>query len=727
MDFYSQLLQYVSQLKAEGAPEEVINATIQENGYTREDLEKEARDRIERLSRQAKIKNPTGFAERAIGTLRSFLGGASYEYADNMEAVLRLINQGAPGIAGGLASMGADMLRPEAQQDYPRYMQDIANERAQFAAQNPELDLAAQITGGMATGALESKALSRLVPGLIPQQGQMVNNAMRRGTDAAITGVATSPLYTMGANDQGNPYEGMANDMVLNTGMGIGASVVGGPAFEAVARYGADKVPQLVNRMMPGGGGAGQPPAPPGTGGLGPTDPSGYFPLKKEYDYYYQGLTKFLDSIAADSDTVQTLRKEARRQAAVTSPDDVMAIDTGGINQQRFGKALYNLPGEGAQVAQTNLEGRQLAQGDRMIDQMQSRLTEGISPEMYAMQKAERAKELLDPEYQKIMDVGLPDQLNPGLRELMNADPRMPKLYEKARANEMNLRQNQDPGNWEDPITLRRLETLRRGISSMEQAKQRKDPDTAQALGEYRRRLIGGLDEPGMADMAVPQYGELRRAGFDDSRMIEVSKDAASDFYTGKPEVMLAKLAKMTPAEEAAYKAGFVRQFISYIDPKISDSAKKSNVAQSVDRRDLKKRINLLFDSQEEFDAYWQGVMVETQRSKSYISTVGDATRNTGEMQRLATENLIDPNPIDEVVQGLAPMQRLKDLSGTIKMREGKKISDAFGPTYFARGLDNVEKLYNDAQLAQMMRNYYNDQRVMRSGMLRGGSRGLLD
>ena len=409
MDFYSQLLQYVSQLKAEGAPEEVINATIQENGYTREDLEKEARDRIERLSRQAKIKNPTGFAERAIGTLRSFLGGASYEYADNMEAVLRLINQGAPGIAGGLASMGADMLRPEAQQDYPRYMQDIANERAQFAAQNPELDLAAQITGGMATGALESKALSRLAPGLIPQQGQMVNNAMRRGTDAAITGVATSPLYTMGANDQGNPYEGMANDMVLNTGMGIGASVVGGPAFEAVARYGADKVPQLVNRMMPGGGGAGQPPAPPGTGGLGPTDPSGYFPLKKEYDYYYQGLTKFLDSIAADSDTVQTLRKEARRQAAVTSPDDVMAIDTGGINQQRFGKALYNLPGEGAQVAQTNLEGRQLAQGDRMIDQMQSRLTEGISPEMYAMQKAQRAKELLDPEYQKIMDVELRD------------------------------------------------------------------------------------------------------------------------------------------------------------------------------------------------------------------------------------------------------------------------------------------------------------------------------
>lgn len=726
MDFFSQLLQLVAQLKAEGAPDEIIDGTLAHNNYTRDRLEEEARQRIEMLTRQAKVQNPTGFSERVVGTIRGFLGGRTYEFADNMEATIRLISQGAPGIPGALATIAQEKLKPEAQQDYPRYMNDIAAEREQFATQNPGLDLASQIAGGMVTGAGESRLMQKMIPGLTPTaKGGFINNAMRRGTDAAITGAATSPLYTMGANDQGDLTEGMGTDLLMNTGAGIVGGVALGPVMEGIARGGMDAVATAANRF---GGGAAppRPPVPPGQQGqLPPAGGGGYYPLKQEYDPYYQGLTKYLDSISSDQQTVDIVRKEARRQAELAGPDDVMALDAGGINQQRFGKALYNLPGEGAQVAQRNLEARQLAAGDRMIGQMQNQLTEGIGPEMYAMQKAQNAKDLLDPQYKEIMGIELPDAQYPELRNLINADPRMPKIYEKARANEMNLRQNPDPGNWEDPITLRRLETLRKGISSMEKSKLRKDPDTAQALGEYRRNLMG------IADEAVPKYGELRRAGFDDSRMIEVSKDAAADFYQGKPEVMAVKLAQMSPAEQAAYKAGFVRQFISYMQPKMSDSAKKGNIAQSVDRRDLKERIRILFSSQEEFDQYWQSVMVEAQRSKSYISVIGDATRNTGEMQKRAIDNLLDPNPIDEVVQGFSPMDKLKDLASMVQTREGKRISDAFGPQFFATGLDNVEGLLNDAELAQKMREFYAKQRAERTGaaygLSRGGARYLLD
>ena len=702
-----ELLRLLSFLSAQGAPDEVIDAELQANNYTRDQFEEAVRRRIEsQMTRPDK-----SMVDRAIGTLREQLDGRTLGFAEPLEALVRMMGSDtAPGMAGMAARFGSSGLSVEDGQlqskDFENIRGDIRAERENMQQVLPGQSALAQATGAIQTGRLEGQAVNKLAPALNPVKGQFVGNAARRVGEAGVVTPITAGTYYANQGE-GNVGQNTARDTLIT----MAAGPVLGPVVEGVARGGD----AAISRMMPGAGagGAGMPPQPPAGSGL---------VNKGEYDPYFQGLSKFGDALSEDRITVEMARAEARRQAAAAGAEDVLPVDIGGVNTQRFAKTLYSTPGEQADIAQQALEGRQLQQGQRMQSKLEEQLTAGKDPQVFAREQAAMRKEKLNPEYQKIMDMGLPEQLNPELRQLLDADPRMAEYYQAARNRETSRRGNPDPGDFAGNMNLRMVETARRGLSGEERKALRAgDIDEAESLGTYRRRLME------QADTAVPRYGELRAQGFDSRRLEEVASQAKKDFYRARPEIMREDFNKLNEVEQDAYRAGFVREFHAYLDPKISDSATKGNIARYIDKKSLKERIEILFDSPEQFARYWESVLVEARRSKSYISTIGDATRNTQQMQSMAADNLVDPSPLDEAIQGTNFLGRMRDLSNVMQTREAKKVAEAFGPQFYGSGLDNTLGLLNDVELAQQMRNYYNLGRAERMGGTRAAVQSLLD
>ena len=702
-----ELLRLLSFLSAQGAPDEVIDAELQANNYTRDQFEEAVRRRIEsQMTRPDK-----SMVDRAIGTLREQLDGRTLGFAEPLEALVRMMGSDtAPGMAGMAARFGSSGLSVEDGQlqsrDFENLRGDIRAERENMQQVLPGQSALAQATGAIQTGRLEGQAVNKLAPALNPVKGQFVGNAARRVGEAGVVTPITAGTYYANQGE-GNVGQNTARDTLIT----MAAGPVLGPVVEGVARGGD----AAISRMMPGAGagGAGMPPQPPAGSGL---------VNKGEYDPYFQGLSKFGDALSEDRITVEMARAEARRQAAAAGAEDVLPVDIGGVNTQRFAKTLYSTPGEQADIAQQALEGRQLQQGQRMQSKLEEQLTAGKDPQVFAREQAAMRKEKLNPEYQKIMDMGLPEQLNPELRQLLDADPRMAEYYQAARNRETSRRGNPDPGDFAGNMNLRMVETARRGLSGEERKALRAgDIDEAESLGTYRRRLME------QADAAVPKYGELRAQGFDSRRLEEVASQAKKDFYRARPEIMREDFNKLNEVEQDAYRAGFVREFHAYLDPKISDSATKGNIARYIDKKSLKERIEILFDSPEQFARYWESVLVEARRSKSYISTIGDATRNTQQMQSMAADNLVDPSPLDEAIQGTNFLGRMRDLSNVMQTREAKKVAEAFGPQFYGSGLDNTLGLLNDVELAQQMRNYYNLGRAERMGGTRAVVQSLLD
>jgi len=704
------LLKLLSYLSSRGAPDDVIDAELNHHNYTREQFEKAVRSRIEsQMTRPDK-----SFLDRAVGTLREQLDGRTLGFAEPMEALIRMMGSDtAPGLAGMAARLGSSGLSVEDGQlrsrDLENIRGDIRAERDTMQEVLPGQSALAQATGMLKTGMQEGQLVSKAAPIFNPQKGQFVGNVARRAGEAATVTPATSSLYYANQGD-GDVAKNATQDTILTTAL----APIMGPAVEGVMRAGGAigrKVAPDLMAQAQGAGGANMPPQLPTNSMLN----------KGEYDPFYQGLSKFGDSLSADRITPDMARAEARRQAAAAGADDVLPVDIGGVNTQRFAKTLYSTPGEQADIAQKALEGRQLQQGPRMQRRLEESLTAGKDPEVFAREQAAMRKEQLNPEYQKIMDVGLPERLNPELRELLNADPRMADYYQAARTRETNRRGNPDPGAFDGNMNLRMVETARRGLSGEERKALRAgDTDEAESLGTYRRRIME------QADTAVPEYGNLRSQGFDSRRLEEVAVQAKKDFYRARPEIMRDDFNNLNDVEKDAYRAGFVREFHAYLDPRISDSATKGNVARYIDKKSLKERIEVLFDSPEQFAEYWESVLVEARRSKSYISVIGDATRNTGQAQRMAADNLVDPSPLDEAIQGTNFLGKIKDLSNVMQTREASKIAEAFGPQFYGSGLDNTLGLLNDVELAQQMRRYYNQGRAERMGAGRALSQSLL-
>ena len=706
MDNLEELLRYVSQLAAEGFSNEVIDAELELNNHTRASFEEAVRRRIEsQMTRPDK-----SMVDRAIGTLREQLDGRTLGFAEPLEALVRMMGSGAPGMAGMAARFLSSGLSIEDGQlrsrDFENIRGDIRAERENMQQVLPGQSTLAQATGALKTGQLEGQLVNKFLPALNPVKGQFVGNAARRAGEAGIVTPVTAGTYYANQGD-----EDVGQNTARDTLITMAAGPVLGPVVEGVARGGD----AAMRKLMPGAGagGAGMPPQPPAGSGL---------VNKGEYDPYFQGLSKFGDALSEDRITVDMARAEAQRQAAAAGAEEVLPVDIGGVNTQRFAKTLYSTPGEQADIAQRALEGRQLQQGPRMQAKLEEQLTAGKDPQVFAREQAALRKEQLNPEYQKVMDMGLPEGLNPELRQLLDADPRMAEYYQAARNRETSRRGNPDPGDFAGNMNLRMVETARRGLSGEERKALRAgDMDEAESLGTYRRRLME------QADTAVPRYGELRGQGFDSRRLEEVASQAKKDFYRARPEIMRDDFNKLNDVEQDAYRAGFVREFHAYLDPKISDSATKGNIARYIDKKSLKERIEILFDSPEQFARYWESVMVEARRSKSYISTIGDATRNTQQMQSMAADNLVDPSPLDEAIQGTNFLGRMRDLSNVMQTREAKRVAEAFGPQFYGSGLDNTMGLLNDVELAQQMRNYYNLGRAERMGGTRAAVQSLLD
>ena len=708
------LLKLLSYLSSRGAPDDVIDAELNHHNYTREQFEQAVRSRIEsQMTRPDK-----SFLDRAIGTLRETLDGRTLGFAEPIEALIRMMGSDtAPGLAGMAARLGSSGLSVEDGQlrsrDLENIRGDIRAERGTMQEVLPGQSALAQATGMLKTGMQEGQLVSKAAPIFNPQKGQFVGNVARRAGEAATVTPVTSSLYYANQGD-GDVAKNATQDTILTTAL----APIMGPAVEGVMRAGGAigrKVAPDLMAQAQGAGGANMP----------PQLPPGSMLNKGEYDPYYQGLSKFGDSLSADRVTPAMARAEARRQAAAAGADDVLPVDIGGVNTQRFAKTLYSTPGEQADIAQKALEGRQLQQGSRMQRRLEESLTAGKDPEVFAREQAAKRREELDPQYQEIMDIGVPLSLNPKLDRLLRLDPKLAKMYGKkpdvGKRLEEQMMENPDPQGLFDQTTLRKVDLARKAIGQREQVMRRRGKmDTAKALGDYRRSIAKEADE------IVPKYGELRNQGFDSRRMEEVAEDAKKDFYRARPEIMRDDFKKLNDVEKDAYRAGFVREFHAYLDPRISDSATKGNVARYVDKKSLKERIEVLFDSPEQFAEYWESVLVEARRSKSYISVIGDATRNTGQAQRMAADNLVDPSPLDEAIQGTNFLGRMRDLSNVMQTREASKIAEAFGPQFYGSGLDNTIGLLNDVELAQQMRNYYNLGRAERMGAGRALSQSLL-
>ena len=277
-----KLLALVARRKANGAPDDVIEQTLKDNGYTRERFEEAVAKTIEREV-NAKPDQFGAFAKNlvnnALGAARAMTDISLLGWSDELEA-------------GARAVLG---------ENYDETVGKIRDERRQFAQDQPFLDTMATATG-FAAPFSRSKLISRATDpagsalvgatgklGLNYRPGQpAVSNIGRLAGQGAVVGGAAGVTAATGASEPGDPGSPAGAGMIGSIGGALVNPVIGSIAGRAIP-YMQDTVAPAI-KALPGqivsgfddasrilsNSAGGQPPLPPNVpvpGGMPPTPP----------------------------------------------------------------------------------------------------------------------------------------------------------------------------------------------------------------------------------------------------------------------------------------------------------------------------------------------------------------------------------------------------------------------------------------------------------------------
>jgi len=186
------------------------------------------------LKKPEKPSEDSSVIDKVMGPLREFAGGASFQFADELEAGFRSLVDRIPTEADRIAQE----INPEAEPEYLGYSdfkEDIAQERGEFKEENPWLSLGLEFGGAITTGG----AVSKLV-GL----GSTVRSAAVRQGGA---GAVEAGVYGFGSGETlEERVEAASYGVALGAPLGAG---IGAVAQRMNPVYQKNKLIEAVGKM----------------------------------------------------------------------------------------------------------------------------------------------------------------------------------------------------------------------------------------------------------------------------------------------------------------------------------------------------------------------------------------------------------------------------------------------------------------------------------------------
>ena len=141
--------------------------------------------------------------------------------------------------------------------------------------------------------------------------------------------------------------------------------------------------------------------------------------------------------------------------------------------------------------------------------------------------------------------------------------------------------------------------------------------------GRERGSAVGSLQSQMLdqVDRAAPAFAKVRELYSKTFRLGERVEEGAVAFKRGTPQLMREDMQKMSPAEQEAYRAGFIGQFDAMVERLTNDAVgdsggRAADVARRL-RNDNIKRIAAIFGSTEDFEMFRQKLAIEVSRSRT--------------------------------------------------------------------------------------------------------------
>jgi hypothetical protein len=444
-----KLLALVARRRANGAPEEVINRTLEDNGYSRVRFEEAVRNSIEREV-NAKPDQFGAFAEglkkNSVGVARDLLAVPLMEWGDELEA-------------GARALLG---------EDYDQTVGKIRAERQQFAEEQPGLSTAATASGfampflpksRIPTAKLADPVGEALISatgkmGLNYQKGQPIAaNIPRLAAQGGIVGGGAGMTTAAGMSEPGDEGSVLGGGMI-STAAGVVTNPVIGSAIGKAAPF----VQEGYQRYFGGGGGV-----PPG-GAAGAAVPGG--PSRQGLGD--SELETALRRIQSDGITVAELKQRQDRARELGYETIYPDLGEEGILKQT--RAIVNKSPEAATLADQYLRPRQEQMAERIGQRSDQMIAQGISP----FEQAQAQAVIRDTEA-PMMNLIREDPIDAqAILEPINRNPAVRQELETRRAiNAMRRPDTRRPdyqGELEDQLTvpLQTTENARSGIPSSE-------------------------------------------------------------------------------------------------------------------------------------------------------------------------------------------------------------------------------------------------------------------
>ena len=575
----------IAKMRAMGAPKADIDAYIAE-----EDAATKAQGKAEVDAASYDDNAPL---DRAAGVGKAALQGASFGWSDEALGGMRALAERRP------------------------YAETVAEERG-------DLDRFRKAHGGVALGAELVGGLATAIPGGAAAAAKGVGTAAKVARTAGV-GAGYGAAAGAGA---GEGLEGKAK----GAGYGAAAGAVLGPAVAGLAK-GAGAIGTRIADAVPGIRAKGATLAEqlqnrPGALNLGANESRlGIASSGQRAD------DKILEAVQAGGKDVAGVRSEFE-QRLLDGPKPEVLGDFAGEPVQNLTRTAHTLPGEGRARIATAMESRAKGAETRVIDDIlettkaKGRINIRKAIDDLATEREAEAEKLYGAIYDQ--PVG-----NPELGRFFDL-PEFQKAYKLAQGMEKTAavakgargkstlppleKVVDENGNLTEPLTVRQIDRIKRGIDEVLDAGPRSPLDA----GGIGKESMAGLRDAKNAflaevDAVVPEYKAARDAFAGKSAMMR-ALDEGRTLWSQPIEEIEGRLAEMTQSEKDAFTKGAVEalsQKVESLHPGHDINYRIANTTLN------QRRLRLLFPDDAAFEKALARLQREGQMHKTKLAVTG--------------------------------------------------------------------------------------------------------
>lgn len=307
----------------------------------------------------------SGVAEMLGGVVRQVAQGATFAFADEIEAQLRVALS---------AASGEDTT-------YEKELKKVRNEIEKFKEKNPGVALVSELTGAFAVPGFAAAKLLRMAPKLgMIKEGQWVMNAFKRAGLGAGSGAVEGGVYGAGQAEGG--LESRAEGALTGAKTGLALGAVAGPTLGLGLEKGVQKIQNLKRAS--------------GEENITGLPPTRDKEVKREILVAANEERITTDDILKNMDEMISLSPELNRTVTVG--------DTFG--RKSYGEALVDqtatVPGAGSSQLQKNYMDRSEMFPDMATKEIKKHFGKKVSNEDYVKSWIERMSRIMaKPSYDK--------------------------------------------------------------------------------------------------------------------------------------------------------------------------------------------------------------------------------------------------------------------------------------------------------------------------------------